>query len=466
MKLKTRVKKFFTLSRLILLGIIFLSIFFRFWQLTQRAGFEADQETAAFMAKQILLDRKPTLLGAITSSGNIFLGPLYFYLYTIPMIFTGFNPAGQLFLSSLTGVATTAAFYFLGAKMFNRGVGLIAAFLHAVSLIFSGAERPAWNVSQILLIYLFIYYCYFQISLGMKKYWLYLVALIGLVLNFHFTGIFFIPATVLYFLYLAIVSKKINKQDIFYLSGGLLLFILFLLPLIIFDLRHNFLNSKNILEFFLTGESSGREVLAKIPYSLKDEFYVLSGIFLLPGFFSALLFLFSFQTLAQKYGQFFVAVLILYITASFGFAIFNGRITSYYYLLFFPPLVLGFSLFLVSLSRKNRSFKSLVLIFLIFLLSVNTKEFLAQKTSFSLATKEKVVNFIVAKAGGKPYSVSYSVDYSRNFGFKYLFWQSGYSPREQLKPPIYTIVLPDNYGGIKPDLKIDDIGIVLPVNKL
>lgn len=462
MKSRERFKSLFTFPNLVLFGIIVLSVFFRFWELSARSGFDSDQEVAAWTAKQLLIDHKPTLLGVITSSGNIFLGPLYFYLYALPMIFTKMNPIGQLFLSSLVGVVTTIVFYLVGKNLFSQKVGLAAAFIHAVSLLFSNGERPIWNVSPVLLICVLIYWCYFKISIGIKKYWLYLLALMGLLLHFHLTGIFFIPTTVIFFLYLVLVKKTIAKRDLYYILWGVLFFGLLLSPLLFFDLRHNFMNSRNILVFFLEGGGISKEFFVKIPHSFLDEINILSSTLSLPWILGIFVFLAGFILLAKRHTTFFIVVFILFLITSFGFSLFNGQITSYYYLLLFPPAILGISLLLDYLFSLNQWGKLTALLFVCFLLYVNSKEFFRQTMSFSFATKEKVVKFITTRAKNKPYYVSYSIEYGRNFGFKYLFWQSKKEPSTTLIHPIYTIVLPDNFGGIKPDLKINDIGIVLP----
>lgn len=441
--------------------VILLSIFFRFWQLSG-VSFEADQETVAFMAKQLLVDHKPTLLGVITSSGNIFLGPLYYYLYAIPMIFTAMNPVGQAFLSSLIGVASTMMFYFVGKKMFSKEVGLLAAFFHATSIIIITLERPIWNVTGALFIFIAVIYCFYEIGLGNKKYWTYLLMMIGLGLHFHLTTIFFIPTAILFYVYMLLQTKKINSDDFKYLFLGLISFGLLLSPLVLFDLRHNFMNSKNLITFLFAGGGVSQGYLTKIIHILTDEITVLTSFLHLSIPVASVAFLTTFFIFLKTQKSFLVANIFLFLTASFGLAFFKGQITSYYYLLLFPIVILGFCELLVQVIRYKKIFSVFVLGYLGFFLLTNTQEFFAKKTSFSLFTKEKVVNYISTRAGNKPYYVSYSIDHGRNFGFSYLFWLSGHKPSSTLINPVYTIVIPYDYGGIKPDFKIDDIGLVLP----
>lgn len=441
--------------------VILLSIFFRFWQLPERISFEADQETVAFMAKQLLVDHKPTLLGVITSSGNIFLGPFYYYLYALPMIITGMNPVGQAILSSLIGVSTTILFYVVGKKMFSKEVGLLAAFFQATSVMVIGLERPIWNVTGAFFIFILVYYCFYEIGSGNKKYWTYLLMLIGLGLHFHLTAIFFIPTAILYFLYLVWRTKKINSDDIKYILLGISSFVLLLFPLILFDFRHNFINSKNVIAFFL-GDGINQNYIAKVQQVIVDEITILVSIIHLPVLIGAGFFVGIIVLLGKVHKNLAILNVLLFLVVSFGFALFKGQVTSYYYLLLFPMVILGFSNLLVQIVRLKQISLVLLFIYLGFLLTANAKTFLGQKTSFSLFTKQKVVHYITTQADNKPYYVSYSVDRARNFGFTYLFWLNGHIPSSTLIKPVYTIVIPFDYGGIKPDLTIDDVGLVLP----
>jgi hypothetical protein len=224
------------------------------------------------------------------------------------------------------------------------------------------------------------------------------------------------------------------------------------------------LNSKNILTFFTGGSGIGQSFIGNIPKITNDIFLTFTGFLHLPFFLSLFVFAGTIYFLAKNRLSFFAAVVILYLTGILGFSLFKGQITNYYYLLFFPPFIFGLSLLSDFLVGLNRATTVLVVLYLTGLLFINSYNFLFQTTSFSFATKEKVVNFITSKADKKPYYVSYSIEYGRNFGFSYLFWLSQKEPSRDLRDPVYTIVIPSDFGGIKPDLLINDIGVVMPKN--
>ena len=345
-----------------LILILLISSFFRFYNLTQKVGFEYDQEATAWAAKQLLVDHKPVLLGMKTSVGNIFIGPLYFYLYSLPMVITRMNPIGQFFLSSLIGVLTTLIIYLVGKSIYNKRVGLFAGFFHAISMVFIGWERPVWNVSGILLLSVIIYYLYYKINQN-RKYWPLLFFAIGIFLHFHFTGIFYIPVTILFIGYL-LINKKIKKDDIKFIFIGLILLFTTFLPLIIFDLRHGFINSSN-LAAFLSGEGGNKfEFINKIPQILQNEISVTTSFLHLPLYLNILLLAVIFIVHFKIHKSLFYINAILFGVVLLGFSMFRGQVTNYYYLILFPAVIYGVSYVVNWLSEKNKAASLLIIFYL------------------------------------------------------------------------------------------------------
>ena len=64
----------------ILLLTLAFGLFLRIYRLEELAGFDFDQEKAAFWIRDFLIHGKISLIGQEISTGGIFIGPLYFYL--------------------------------------------------------------------------------------------------------------------------------------------------------------------------------------------------------------------------------------------------------------------------------------------------------------------------------------------------------------------------------------------------
>ena len=68
---------------------------------------------------------------------------------------------------------------------------------------------------------------------------------LGLIINLHYSGVVFFVSILFLLLFF---FKRLNKK---YFFGGIAIFCLELFPLILFDLRHNFVNTKGIINYFL-----------------------------------------------------------------------------------------------------------------------------------------------------------------------------------------------------------------------
>ena len=73
--------------------------------------FLGDEGRDVLVVKRILVDHKFTLLGPATSIGNMYLGPLYYYLMIIPMALSCLNPLGPAMKVALFGVITVFFVY-------------------------------------------------------------------------------------------------------------------------------------------------------------------------------------------------------------------------------------------------------------------------------------------------------------------------------------------------------------------
>lgn len=245
----------------IILFLVLTGIFFRFYNLEKRALFFADEERDAYEVQKILRGDL-TLIGPSTSVGNIYLGPGWYYFLT-PwyLVFRGDPIAGKVAVGVM-GVVTTLLFYILGKEIFNRKIGFWAAFIYGSCLYLVEQTNRAWNPSMMPLVSLLFFYGLFKIKNKEKKYWWLVVLCLGLGIQFHLTAVF------LFLVLLIFVFKyKVKFSFDFFIYG---LFFLFLIsPLIVFDLRHNFWNTKALflfLENLIKGGDFGEQKIVVNSY--------------------------------------------------------------------------------------------------------------------------------------------------------------------------------------------------------
>ena len=118
--------------KIILLGILGLAAILRLYRIGDYMNFLGDEGRDALVVYNIL-HGKLTLLGPTSSVGGFFLGPIYYY-FSAPFLFLSkFDPVGPAIMVALFGIATVWLVYKLGETVFNKNVGLISAFLYAIS---------------------------------------------------------------------------------------------------------------------------------------------------------------------------------------------------------------------------------------------------------------------------------------------------------------------------------------------
>ena len=67
-------------SKILLFLVLILGLLTRSYQLRERFGYTHDNDLAGWIVKDIVVDRHLRLIGQLTSSPGIFIGPLFYYL--------------------------------------------------------------------------------------------------------------------------------------------------------------------------------------------------------------------------------------------------------------------------------------------------------------------------------------------------------------------------------------------------
>ena len=246
-----------------LILILILATFLRFYRLPEYMTFLGDEGRDALVIKSILVDHHIPLIGPPTSVGNIYLGPLYYYMMAVPMAIFWLNPVAAAGMNAVIGVLTVFLVYFLSKRWFGKGSGIIAAFLYAVSSVTILASRSSWNPNPAPLFAMLAIYSLYKAQKGGSLNWFALAgAFIGAAVQMHYLALILIPVCLaIYF------SKKPYRFT--GLLSAVLSFIFVMSPLILFDFRHNFLNYRAVTELFSgSGAVSVNifETISKIPH--------------------------------------------------------------------------------------------------------------------------------------------------------------------------------------------------------
>jgi len=259
--------------------IIFLSVIFlflRFFRLAELTNFTSDQGYLLLGAGQLIWEKKISLIGPmviskIVEGRGFFLGPLFYWFLAPLIVITGSDPLKItwvfIFLNLLAGLIV----YKIGNDFFNQAIGLLAFSFFTFSPFLIEYSRFIWNPNIMVLVGAGFFYALFSLTKKSTSLLFFLIGILaGIGVEIHYSGFLLVLAFLVF-----VFWKKL------WTSKGALLFFLGLVvsnvPLLLFELRHNFYNTKTL--FFII-RSGGLQNSANFTFQW-HYFLVLAPIFLI-----------------------------------------------------------------------------------------------------------------------------------------------------------------------------------------
>lgn len=424
---------------IIIISLLLILSAIKYFRFLPRSPFEADQEYLAVSADSILKG-KLTLIGAPTSVGGMFIGPLYNYLIAIFMwVFHG-NPLVINGLSSVWAVATIVLIYLVGKKLFGYRAGLFSALLALFSYKFLYiADNPplVFPLPLVTLITLFLS--------TQKKSFTRSVALgllVGLALNLHFSGVYLLPL---------LFTEGI---------AGILSIILPLAPLLLFEFRHDWFITKNAIQFITHpgGEPTG--IWSRLYSFMSSQAQMFQSGQLTPVLIAVVALSFVWMIKQKhKLNRWFVGS---YILPLIFFMIYSGQLLPYYAAIAWSPFLLIVGDFLSTAWGKSNLLKYGIIIFFVFFSLSQIRDWNQFSVGRGLDKKLAALRYIKSKAGNNKYYFSKTLEPAADNGFTYLTQYVGINSSGSPLDTTYTIVAPFNWQGIQPDIRFGDFGVVLP----
>lgn len=267
-------KKIFHSDSFWLTFILVLAIFLYFWKIDQWQYLSYDEARDYLIIKRILVDKKFTLIGpslGILDGG--YLPPFYYYLLAPSLLFSKFHIWGPDVFSATLAIFAVIAFYIIAKDFFGKFPAIIGSLFFVFNPYLIQAGRHTRD-PHMLPLFLLLFLYSFKKYVYEKKRWFLLLATIslGIAISLHLTAVVFLP----FLVFLLIKDfRKFKLNRILVISK--LSFILFFLPLLFFDLRHNFSVLRAFFSFFAKPKNGPLFVLL---ISKIERFFVL--LFKLP----------------------------------------------------------------------------------------------------------------------------------------------------------------------------------------
>ncbi len=229
------------------LFLLLLAGFLRFYNYQNRWGLSYDQARDVIVAREALQSHRVPAIGPFSSAGQFVYGPQW---YWILMLFVAVIPQWILsawVMQTVFYVGMVGLMVAIGSLLRGKHFGLLLGLLTAVSPAQISQSINLTSPSMVgfiamLAVYLFIRFIKTPSPVGA----LLLGIAIGTAINVHFQAfglLFLIPIA-------SLTLKKKRKFFLLILAGLAIPFI----PLILFDFRTNFFESKNFLDYYLYGQ--------------------------------------------------------------------------------------------------------------------------------------------------------------------------------------------------------------------
>ena len=246
---------------IILVLILALGAFVRLYKIDGFMTFLGDEGRDAIIVRRLLVNFDPILIGPGTSIGNMYLGPLYYYLMAPFLLLFNFSPVGPSVMVALFAVATIFIVWYVARLWFGKAAGVVSALLYALSPVIIIYSRSSWNPNIMPFFAILTMFFLWKVWNDGKFKWLIVMGIsLAFVLQSHYLGLLLLP-TILIFLFVKFLglskNVKSEKQGFWRnaIFGGLV-FAFLMSPLFIFDLRHNWMNFNAIRTFFTQRETT------------------------------------------------------------------------------------------------------------------------------------------------------------------------------------------------------------------
>ncbi len=433
------------LEFIILIVILIVAAFLRLYKIDQYMNFLGDEGRDALMIQRILVDHDFPLLGPTTSVGNIYLGPLYYYMMTIPMAISWLNPVAAAVMVAVIGILSVSLVYYFGREWFGKLPAILSAFLYAVSPINIINSRSSWNPSPLPF---FTLLSILGLYLSRKRQnfrWFILTGVsLAFAVQMHYLAFILLPIFFIFWIYQLITKPRI-KYFWQGTGGAIISFLFLMLPLVIFDLKYKFMNYHAITALFATQGGTvnfniftGLLRMVSVYQDLLVTRYI-SGFNIIAGFIISILILAPI-ILAFKHGikklswAYFVLTVWLFL-GFIGLSIYKQAIYDHYlgFLAPVPFLLIGAFVGLFKNKWQIIIFGLLIFIFGFLNLLKNPLQYPPNR---QLQRTQEIARFIVDQTSRQ--SLNFALISARNYDSAYKFYLGLYGNKPKVVPDEIT----------------------------
>lgn len=238
----------------VLIFLFLSAAFLRYYNLKGALPFQGDQGRDAIIVADIFRKKDLVFIGPVTSVGNMYLGPLYYY-FMLPFLFLSYpSVMGPTYAVATLGLITVILMYTLGKELVGKRAALFATLFFTFSATVVSNTRFSWNPNPAPLVSLIMIYFTKKAWTDNPKYWILVSVCFSILIQLHYLTLLSLGGAgiiwLVQFIQTLPISKKPQKREKglihFFIPTAIaiLVFVTSLTPLLLFDLKHDSLNKK------------------------------------------------------------------------------------------------------------------------------------------------------------------------------------------------------------------------------
>lgn len=427
---------------IILLGILLVGGFFRLYKISEYMTFLGDEGRDAIIVRRFLVDFDLMLIGPGTSVGNMYLGPLYYYFTSIGLWLANFSPEGPSIQVAIVGILTIAFVYWVGREWFSKRAGAVAAGLYAIApttIIFS---RSSWNPNIMPFFSTLAIYSIWRVWKKDQYNWILVSAIsCAFVLQSHYLGLLILPVVGIFWIMIFLVSSaksqeiddkapvvKFIKISLF----SLVAFLFLMSPLLIFDVRHNWMNYNAMKTFFAeksTVSTNLWDAITKLPNILNNistrllagRMESLGKIIVAVVSIPSILLLLGRKRLHRNEASGFMTLTLWMVVGLIGLGLYNQSLHDHYFGFLFTAPFLFLGGFLDGIFENlSKIGKTVLVAAFLFVVYVNlTNNPLKYPPNKQMQRAQEVAEKIELEAGGEQFNLAVLAERNYEDGYGY-----------------------------------------------
>src|SRR3990167_7992310 len=445
-KLVRQIKKFWPIILLLI-----LSFLLRIYKLEELFYFSYDEAIPAFVSRKLIEFGDISLLGGVTPFGY-HLAP-YFYWFLAGLLFLGnLSPIIWGWAGAIIAVLTTTMMFLVGKEFFNRKVGYLAATFWVFSYLANLNDRHMWALYWGPFVSLLVIYSLYKMIKGNDKFSYLLGITLALAIHADPSNLIFVALAVI-----AWVIYKISIKKSTIISSLLIIFSF--TPLAVFDLTHNFANTKPFVKYLSQGRTppgsnpqgfidnslyfprvfarliypSGDHQIAKsysyCPDYVSGKLENVPVVFVLAASLILLVFIVTSLKLPFQFKILSLLIVLYFLGIQLFGTFFRSDIFEHYITGLFTVFLLILAYFVAKLPKK------IWLIVLAGFIFFNLQKLFLAKNSMGLTYKRQAIEYSMQAVGDRDFSLDSISTCWKYGGYRYLFAVFGREPVKSYVDP-------------------------------